>query len=231
MKDIFEASLRGLSVMVLIVAMTFIGCTPLYIPNVVNTPLFSNKNEIQASVHYGTAGFDPQIAYAITNNIGVMVNASFEKEQSDSTSLFPHKHAFGELGVGYFKKVTEKQRFEIYGGYGIGKIEYEVSENSLVELAKINTNRFFIQPAYGTTSEHFDFSIASRIIWITGKGETQNYTRSFWEPAVTLRAGGRYVKGVMQIGLSVPFREDALIEYEPLMFSFGIQGSLGKIFE
>jgi len=48
------------------------GCAPAYVPNVINTPLLSNKGEIQTSIHTGIAGFDPQFAYAITDHIGFM---------------------------------------------------------------------------------------------------------------------------------------------------------------
>ncbi len=211
---------------------TFYGCKPLYVPNVVNTPLFSNKNEFQAAIHFGTAGFDPQLAYAITNNIGIMANGSFEIfENNDTTLTFPHKHSFGEMGIGYFTKLTSTQRFEVYGGYGIGTIKYQIGDNSTPIEAKINTNRFFIQPAYGITMEHFDFSVASRIIWISGEGSVQKYNTSFWEPAVTVRAGGRNVKGVVQLGLSIPFQQIDYIEYEPILFSVGVQASFGEIFE
>ncbi len=225
-------SFRLTFLVILFTVLILTGCQSLYIPNVVNTPLFSNKGEAQAAVHFGTAGIDPQLAYAVTNNIGIMLNGSFDTfETVDTTEVFPANHSFGELGIGYYTKVTEKHRFEVYAGYGIGNIKFEEYDlNNTPIQSKVNTNRFFIQPAFGLTSKNFDFSVASRIIWISGKGDVESYTRSFWEPAVTVRAGGPHIKGVMQFGLSVPFKDD-FFEYEPVLFSIGIQGSLGKIFE
>lgn len=234
MQNHFKKRNRITLLIVLLVVTTFYGCKPLYVPNVVNTPLFSNKNEFQAAVHMGTAGFDPQLAYSITNNIGIMANGSFEIFQTtDTTIAFPHKHSFGELGIGYYTKLAGKQRFEVYGGYGIGNIKFEEFDiNNIPYEAKVKTNRYFIQPAYGITTEHIDFSVASRFIWITGEGGADlKYTRSFWEPAVTGRFGGANVKGVIQAGLSLPFQEGDYIDYEPFLFSVGIQASFGKIFE
>ncbi len=235
MQSHFKRGNRIILLITVLAITTFYGCKPLYVPNVVNTPMFSNKNEFQAAVHFGTAGFDPQLAYAVTNNIGIMANGSFEIfETTDTAVTFPHKHSFGELGIGYYTKLSGKQRFEVYGGYGIGNIKFEDSDNNnnIPFEVKVKTNRFFIQPAYGITTEHIDFSVASRFIWVTGEGGTDvKYTQSFWEPAVTGRFGGANVKGVIQAGLSLPFRERVYIDYEPFLFSVGIQANFGKIFD
>jgi hypothetical protein len=53
------------------------SCAPAYVPNALNTPLFNNKGEIHIAANTGISGFDPQLAYAVTDNIGVMVNGSF----------------------------------------------------------------------------------------------------------------------------------------------------------
>ena len=52
------------------------SCSPAYIPNMVNTPLFSNQGEFEATVATGTSNFDAQLGYAITDHIAVIVNGS-----------------------------------------------------------------------------------------------------------------------------------------------------------
>ncbi|HRC89903.1 MAG TPA: hypothetical protein PK910_07795, partial [Bacteroidales bacterium] len=83
------------------VALIINSCAPAYVPNVLNAPMLTNKNEVQAAVYIGTSGFDPQIAWAPTNHIGVMANASFMNSTSDSTENY-HKHNFFEFGAGYY---------------------------------------------------------------------------------------------------------------------------------
>ncbi len=77
----------------------FHACAPAYVPDVINTPLLSNKDELQVSLNTGISGFDPQIAYAVTDHIGVMLNGSFTNRISDSTDNY-HKHTFVEVGSG-----------------------------------------------------------------------------------------------------------------------------------
>ena len=61
------------------------SCTPpKYIPNVLNTPMLSNTGEIQASIHMAVSGFDPQLAIAITDNLGLMANGSFLNNETNS---------------------------------------------------------------------------------------------------------------------------------------------------
>src|SRR6056297_213766 len=98
------------------------SCSPEYIPNMANSPMFSNKGEFQANIATGTSNFDAQAAYAITDHIGIMVNGSYGNETNDTTDDY-HKHSFIEGGLGYFENLGESLRYEIYGGYGIGKTE------------------------------------------------------------------------------------------------------------
>src|SRR3989339_701931 len=69
----------------------FSSCSPEYIPNMVNTPLFSNQGEFQATVATGTSNFDAQLGYAITDNIAIIANGSYADETNDTTDEF-HKH-------------------------------------------------------------------------------------------------------------------------------------------
>ena len=101
------------SIVVIVVISIMTSCSPEYVPNMVNSPMLSNQGEFQASVATGTSNFDAQTAFAITDNIGIMVNGSFGNETNDSTDDY-HKHAFIEGGIGYFEKIGSKGRYEIY---------------------------------------------------------------------------------------------------------------------
>jgi phosphoserine phosphatase len=61
------------------------SCATAYIPNTVNTPLLTNRKEFQAAIYAGTSGFDPQLTYAVSDHIGIMLNGSFANVTSDST--------------------------------------------------------------------------------------------------------------------------------------------------
>ncbi len=232
MKTIVRSNIRNLITLLTIILLIIYlsGCSPLYIPNTVNTPLLSNKGEIQGAVYTGTSGFDPQLAYAITDNIGVMLNGSFENSESDSTDDY-HKHQLFELGVGYYKKLSDNGRFEIFGGYGFGKIDAYTEYAIFDTRSDVNSNKIFIQPAFGLSSKIFDFGFASRFVIINIHDDIVSYTRSYIEPALTVRVGWKQVKFAYQIGYSIPFNEDAIIEYQPLMMSLGLHVNINKVFD
>ena len=207
------------------------SCAPAYVPNVINTPLFSNKGEFQASVNTGFAGFDPQLSYAITDHIGVIMNGSFANRTSDSTDDF-HKHLFFEIGSGYYKKIGTSGRFEAFGGAGFGKLKAEYENELWMTRSDVNSMRFFIQPAIGASTDIFDGSFAARFIVLNLNQESKSSTGLFIEPAITAKVGYKYAKAVFQFGLSLPLNSDYLeFNHQLVMFSVGLQATLGRKYE
>jgi hypothetical protein len=207
------------------------SCAPAYVPNVINAPMLTNKREVQLALHAGTAGFDPQFAYAITNHLGVMLNGSFMNSTSDSTNNY-HKHGFGELGLGYFMPIGQRGKFEAFGGVGSGKIQ-ALYENSLwTSRSNVSITRYFIQPTIGITSKLIDAGFSTRISIVNLHNYAASSTGIFAEPAITAKLGWDHLKVVGQLGISVPFdSENNQINYQPLLISLGIQGNFGKVFK
>ncbi len=209
-------------------ALVFNACTPAYVPNVINTPLLSNKGEFQCAIHTGTAGNDPQFAYAITDNIGVMLNGSFANRTSDSTDDF-HKHQFVEIGSGYFTKLGNSGRFEVFGGFGLGKLKAKLDNNLWMSYEDVTSNRIFIQPAIGAATEIFDASLAARFVMVNMKQSSAKNTGLFLEPVMTTKVGYKYVKLVFQLGLSFPLNSKTReFSYQPFIFSIGLNGYIGR---
>lgn len=211
----------------------FTSCSPEYIPNMVNSPMLSNQGEFQATIATGTSSFDAQTAFAITDNLGIMVNGSYGNETNDSSDDF-HKHAFIEGGFGYYNKIGDKGRYEIFGGYGFGKVKgyYEnVLFDSQITDAKYN--RFFIQPAIGLSTGIYDGSFSPRIVVVQmdPKGanfETGQYN-SFFEPVITSKIGYKYVKFIVQFGFSFPIGDQELnYDHQPFIFNFGFNFNFGR---
>jgi hypothetical protein len=209
------------------------SCSPEYIPNMVNSPMLSNQGEFQATVATGTSNFDAQTAFAITDNIGIMVNGSYGNETNDSTDDF-HKHLFFEGGLGYYDKIGTKGRYEIYGGFGTGKAE-GYYDNALVgsQITDANYNRFFIQPGIGMSTGIFDGSFSPRVVFVqmNPKGpnfETGNYN-AFIEPVITSKIGYKYVKFIVQMGASFQLGDQELTyEHQHFIFNFGINLNFGR---
>jgi len=232
-----------------LVILIFSSCHELeYIPNVLNTPLFSDKGEFQVASH-GSIGseFEPQLSYSVTNHIGLMLNGSFSNTvtvpDENSVEVTKEKHSFVELGTGYFSSLSPVQRFEIYGGIGYGDFWRDDNYSTL----KVNCNRIFIQPALGMTSRYFDLSFASKFVlanYLDGSYETpgggyignidfSGKSRFSMQPAITTKIGINYVKVVLQLGCSIPFysidpNELVLFDYFPLL-SLGLQVNVDKL--
>jgi len=210
------------------------SCAPAYVPNRVNTPLLTNKGELQVSVSFGTSGIDPQVAYALTDNIGLMANASFLDNTSDesSTSYSFHKHFFIEFGPGYYRNLQNGFKFETFTGVGLGKINGEYDNILWTSRVDVKNTRFFLQPSFGYTSKLLDIGLSTRLVAVSFRQSSESNTGILIEPAITAKLGWDHVKIISQIGLAYPFNEeDISFVYQPVLFSLGIQGNFGKIFK
>jgi hypothetical protein len=192
--------------------------------------MLTNKHEVQVAFHAGTSGFDPQIAYAITNHIGVMANASIMDQTSDTTDAY-HKHGFIEFGAGYYTNFARRFKFETFAGAGFGKIEGVYESELWTSYAKADIKRYFIQPTLGITSKVIDFGISTRMVLVNIEQETHTITGLMFEPAATLKLGWDHIKAVAQVGVSAPFNKHIDFNYQPFLFSLGLQGNFGKVFQ
>ncbi len=225
MKSLFriKAVLLALSLIILLPSCM----PPAYIPNVVNTPLLSDKDEFQASLHYSTSGYDAQFAYAVTENIGVMLNGNMENWKSDTSDEY-HKHFFGETGAGYYSKLGKKGRTEVFGGIGLGSVDIKDYRYAF-PTTKSTYTRVFLQPAIGFSTKVVDFSFATRFSLVNMDKTISNNSIVFFEPAITAKVGYNAIKSVFQLSFSIPFRDDELVLISRVfVFSVGVQGFFNK---
>jgi hypothetical protein len=225
----FQNRLPVLSFYLLIFFLT--ACAPVYVPNMINQPLLHQKGDLKVSASTGSSGFDPQLAYAVTDQIGIMANGSFahyEENSQDNTSTNNHKHQFYEFGGGYYKMLNPITCLEAYGGYGFGSVNGDYSD--LWEShSDSRINRLFFQPGIGITNDFIDASFSPRIVWVDIIQSGDHVSQCLFEPALTAKFGYKHIKGIFQIGFSGPIGQDHYkFLYQPFMLSVGIQGSFGK---
>ncbi|MBE0661327.1 MAG: hypothetical protein IH597_02570 [Bacteroidales bacterium] len=216
-------------------SLVLISCAPVYIPNVINAPLLSNAGEVQLTVYTATSGFDPQFALALSDNIGIMLNGSFDEITYQDSDDY-RKHKFFEMGAGYYKKLNENFRFETFGGYGFGTIQADGSNYQWISQwdshTAINSKRFFFQPAVGATFQPIEFCFSARIVHLRLTQKDRSSQSMFFEPAVTGKLIYKRLRGVMQLGFSLPVGSyDLALEYQPVMLSLGLGVNFGKLNE
>lgn len=225
------------------------GCSPIYVPNVRNTPLFGERGEFQGTLA-ATTGLEGQLAYAVSNHVAVMANGSFFKYKEVEQD-YTRSHRFFEGGLGYFN-ATRKYRAELFAGYGLGEgtsfsqyyfFTQDFGQKDLVATGKFN--RIFIQPTFGTNNRGFNMAFTARFSLVdftkfssndnnpanaTLTVEPDEKAQFFFEPALTGKVPiTGNLQGFFQLGLNVNLPDKAYFDYVPLQFAVGIQLHTGSL--
>ncbi len=217
-----------------IVMATFTSCKVAYFPTTHNSPMLSNKGEFQASGIIGAGNLELQTAYAVTDNIGVMLNGSYFSDKreisldEDITKDITEQRTLIEAGAGYFTKIGGSVILEVYGGGGIGKVpgdfryvDYTYDGSQTASMSKI-----FLQPAIGLGSDLADFSGVFRVSLIT----INNETRYFVEPGLLMKVGYKNVRFVGNLGFSASYYANKTFSWDhnPFIIGLGLQFNIGR---
>lgn len=240
-----------LNLLVIIGLSLLSSCKVLYIPNMVNSPLLKEKGE--AKINLNTNNL--QASYAVTDNVGLMVNGYYNKNDWNITSgslvnEYQSKRFLVEGGAGYFKSLGEKGVFEAYAGAGYGTLNYnyKLLDNGIeAEYNRWASNnlKLFIQPVIGTTGEKFDFSFFTRFVGLKFSNvDTINYTPAeldfeglsnvekttwmFLEPGVSIRFGTPLIKLQLQTLYSYKLNPEPL-NSKNFVFNIGLHVNLSKL--
>lgn len=146
---------KHLLFILLLPALFFASCSSLYMPNVPNTPMFTQSGELHASGHVSLRGnISFNTAYAFTDNFAVMINGSAISQNKEKKD-FSQKMV--EAGLGYFTTFgNENNRIlEVYGGMGTGNSKRVLSELTYdgavpYESQDITFDKFFLQVNYSS---------------------------------------------------------------------------------
>ncbi len=225
-----------------------------YQPNAVNTPMLKEKGDMKVAIsgssskenldgNYSKSSLlNIQTAYSPIKYMGVMANFSNYKyslgeENFAEGDVDAHASLF-EVGAGGYYPIFLKDNglglvADTYIGYGGGKLKSDVN---------MNFNRLFIQPGISLTFPYFDVGLAARISgikysnldpngmsaeYISNQGlntitEKRHY---FFEPALTLRGGYKFIKAELQVTSSDSFK-DLDWEYDGNIVSLGVYFSI-----
>ncbi len=208
--------------------------TAYYVPNVRNVPTFSGPKELQATGFYQmtmpdfTTSYNGQIAYSVNNDIGIMANYIHSRNKDNTTPLIGN---YGELGIGYFKRL-DNIYYDCFVGGGIGNgagvntnignlsgLFYGGSAppTSIEPDYRINSsyNRLFLQPSLAyTLGKRFTASFALRVDLLHFNNTVINKTTNeetglsrmpvyYWGPASTLLVSiKKNLKFMQQAGIN-----------------------------
>jgi hypothetical protein len=221
-----------------IVAVFFLGsCVTYYVPNVINTPLFSEAGETSLAVHKGISGTDPQFAVAITDNLALMVNGSYANRTYKKPSGYNegkyHKHQFVEAAAGYFNTTKNNMVIEGFVGMGKGKTKGcgQIWELGLLfvnyESVDSKYTKYFFQPSLGKSRGDIEVSGSARFVMVTF--DDREIGKCYYmEPVATVKYGSTWLKVFFQTGISLQLNfGNNFKEYNPYLLSFGLEAKPG----
>lgn len=196
------------------------ACNPIYYsPNTQNVPLLLEKGEGIGSAATDGSRFEAEGAYALSDGIGVQVNAGVYRPDDLDNGDGGSGHFF-EGGIGYFAPLQDGIQWEVYGLLGTGSFENHFPST-------VNGNpgttgdisgsllRYGLQPAVGYRTGRFEAAVSSRLVGLSYSGVEgslivdsedqvamleEGGTYFLVEPALTLRAGFDRFKVQLQIG-------------------------------
>lgn len=143
------------------VALLWSSCSSVYMPNVPNTPMLSEKGELSAGVHISPKGnASINAAYAVSNHFGVLFSGSYMKNERTSKDF---RHKLVEVGGGYIDTFgpDNHQIIEIYAGYGGGSADRNFREfddhNVLTSNVQeeVSFTKTFIQVNYSSKKNSY----------------------------------------------------------------------------
>lgn len=226
-------------------------CSPLYVPNLHNSPLFTKAGEFQGAMQYGSSGLDLQAAVAVTNHIALMGNYSYQNVGSVKDTLANvfytnpnyYNHTFYEAAIGYYKN-EGKLCYEIFAGYGKGESSnydsYNFFSSQPQDLSvKGQFYRVFLQPSIGLNKQivHVAFSLRISAVDFTQFSTATTTVSVDKEPKVFLEPGftakfnflDSRLFATVQAGFNATVTNDSYFKTRPYTLGTGLGFRLGGL--
>ncbi len=234
------------------------GCATLYKPNAINSPMLKEQGDFSVTTSAGSMGcglMNLQLSVSPVRHFGLMADGMYhfrESNRNDSTADKLRIYSF-DVGAGYYTMMgdSKKWMFQCYNGFGFGKskdgIDYEYQPDPIVRARYFNV---FSQPGIALTGDYFDMAIDLRINYVHMYDIYANQYEDFewWnkdfvyhsdttlnfvnlEPTITMRMGKGNLKGLFQLGFTIPtinadsyllVNPESWLGYGLVKFSFGL---------
>jgi hypothetical protein len=203
-----------------------------YRPNVHNVALLQKQGDAQFSGSVGTWGGNGHISFALTDHIGLQMNATkLDKSRSGGINEGSEKNI--EAGLGFQAMVYDSVHIELYGLLGSGEMENMMLESILFTpitygTLKAQVDTRSLQGAVTYFGKWSSISLSSRLRHVHFsqiEGDLvynrvnqqqflrNNATQLYFEPALTLRLGTPRLQFSLQCLLSANLRSSEL--YHP----------------
>jgi hypothetical protein len=203
-----------------------------------------------------TSCLEVQGAYSVTGNFGVMTNFMSAKGIENSEESWA-KGNYLDAAIGYYKPLIKSGVFEFYGGIGGSKQHHQYrseiydpgnpAHNNLnAGTSDLSYIKIFVQPSIGMTFNGFEFAFSTRFNRLSFNktdnqidklsnshefdklyttAQTKNFL--FFEPALTIRGGWKYLKVQLQ-GATASYLNNEHYHFDQYHISIGINIAIAK---
>jgi hypothetical protein len=188
----------------------------------------TEKNEAQIALGIKGFGGDLRSAYALTDNIGLQLNANLLNiTNTELGTEYRNGNFYLESAVGYYKELVPKLVFEAYLGAGLGRsMAHNLNTGS---IRTTDYSKIYLQQDIGFRSKYFDIGIAVREAYVNayrtlrdGVDQDNESMDIFIEPILFLAVGFEKFKINAQAGIS-DSQFSWINSYAPFIFSLGIE--------
>ena len=208
------------------------SCQSIYVPSGPNVPLMSEGDELQVGMSVGSNGYGAQLAYSPYYHWAITANGStysISNGGSFSTNVI-FRHMYGEVGTGYYTRLSKYMRFEALAGFGSGNSGHPIDDKNLYR-------KFYFQPSIVVSSPYVDFGFTPRLSWVNHYLTKSNDVPAkfdesavFMEPTLTARLGYEQLKLQVQGGLAFALG-DSPFTYRNSFLTVGFHLTFVKDFE
>lgn len=186
-----------LSLSFIIAALSLSGCTTLYKPNAVYSPMLEKKGDLNISSSFSMAGsglLNANAAYAISDQVGVMVNGMYHTYR-EKTTYWSGNNTYDDLSIymvevapGLNIPLSENGNWHIQwyagGGWGDTKVtgsSYNDDPLQPEPYATANFYNFFTQPGIFLSKKNIQLGFDLRANYVNMYDVTaQLYERFDW---------------------------------------------------
>lgn len=203
-----------------------------------------------------TSCMELQGAYSVTRNLGVMSNFMYAKGIDNHEDSWA-KGTYLDAAIGYYKPLQKSGVFEIYGGVGGSTQHHQyrnknfdssnpADNNPSAGTSDVSFIKIFVQPSIGMTFNGFEFAFSTRFNRLTfnktgnhidkllnehefDKLNTTAQTKNFlfFEPALTIRGGWKYLKVQLQ-GATASYLNNEHYHFDQYHISIGLNVAIVK---
>lgn len=218
----------------------FTSCSDVfYQSNAANAPLLKEKGELKASISNNNI----QAAYAASNHFALMANGFWGQYNGDKN--LEQSGYLMEMGLGYYYPFAKNYVVDIYGGAGLGRVSrFDRDAMGVPKEFSAAGARYFVQPNFGYVTPYWEVAISPRVSYAKYNDHYSiNYTDKeladknlnqidqpyflFFEPALTVRAGYKWIKLQAQYGYNMNLN-DQPFSFAKDFKSIGIIINLGN---